>query len=919
MTRAFTAIAVLASLMTAGAPALARAQNEKLDSISSARSNDNRHRYKRGKPPATAPSQLVATMTEGVVTLKWSDVEGATGFLIYRSTNDVWSARPIAVTHRTYYRDRIRRGRTYGYKVAAINLWGVGPMSDPVTVTPLTAPAAPANLTATAGNGIVTLSWNPVAGATSYNVYRGTAPGAQSPTPIAKGITMWAFLDKGLTNGKKYFYKVTAVGSGGESARSNEVSATPVAPTVGAPVATASAGNATVTVSWGAITGAATYNVYRATIAGGQGNTPLATGITGTSFTDTGLINGTTYFYKVTAVGAGGESARSNEVSATPVAPALAAPVASATPGNTTVTVSWGAVPGATTYTIYRATTSGGQGNTPLVTGVTGTSFSNTGLTNGLTYFYQVMAVGGSAQSARSAEVSATPVGGTPSASPLLQSFRFLRQATWGPKPSDIAALTFTTPAERDQRFNAFITSQLNAPMSVYPDTLFDESLEVAQEHFMGLTVTGEDQLRQRMAWALHKIWVVSAVEVSNVRGIVTYHRLLLNNAFGNYRDLMRTITLNPAMGRYLNMLNNQSQAKTGFPANENYARELMQLFTLGLVQLNPDGTPTDSLNPVPTYNEDDVKALARMLTGWTFGDGNASTVPTGGGATNYGVPMEAVVTSGSAVPWHDVTAKTFLGENISAGGTARGELDQALDIIFNQPTLAPFVSKQLIQQLVTSNPSPAYVAAVTAVFNDNGAGIKGDLAAVVRAILMHPEALASTDANTMSGKLAEPVLYISSIMRALNATVSDTPSNTMRAEAMGQRVFYPPSVFSYFAPSFRVRGTSNGAGAPLFGPEFQGLTTVTALERANFVSDLLAGRFGTAVTFDNTPFTSRAGNAAALVDFCADTFMGGRISAAMRSAIITAVNASPAANLTDRANTAIYLTLTAAQAQVDR
>jgi uncharacterized protein (DUF1800 family) len=277
---------------------------------------------------------------------------------------------------------------------------------------------------------------------------------------------------------------------------------------------------------------------------------------------------------------------------------------------------------------------------------------------------------------------------------------------------------------------------------------------------------------------------------------------------------------------------------------------------------------------------------------------------------------MEAVAASAG---WHDTTAKTFLGQPFGAGVPAVDELNHALDVIFQQPTLPAFVSRQLIQQLVTSNPSPAYVQAVSAVFMNNGGGVRGDLAAVVRAILTHPEALASSNPVTTGGKLAEPVLYVTSIMRAFNATVSDHPFMTDRSEVMGQRVFYPPSVFSYFSPGYRVRGTDDGSGVPLLGPEFQGLTSVTALERANFVSDLLAGRYGTNVTIDYSPFTSKASDAAALVDFCAEVFMGSRISTEMRNAIITAVNASAATSLTDRANTAIYLTLTAAQAQVDR
>ncbi len=177
----------------------------------------------------------------------------------------------------------------------------------------------------------------------------------------------------------------------------------------------------------------------------------------------------------------------------------------------------------------------------------------------------------------------------------------------------------------------------------------------------MAFAMTGQDQLRQRMAWALHKIWVVSAVEVNNTSAILTYHDLLSSGAFGNYRDLMRNITLNPAMGRYLNMLNNRAESVTGVPANENYARELMQLFTLGTARLSANGTPlVDGTGaPIPTYTEADVKALARLLTGWTFGDGDPNTIPTGGRPENWRVPMEAVAR------FHDVTAKTFLGQRL--------------------------------------------------------------------------------------------------------------------------------------------------------------------------------------------------------------------------------------------------------------
>jgi uncharacterized protein (DUF1800 family) len=203
----------------------------------------------------------------------------------------------------------------------------------------------------------------------------------------------------------------------------------------------------------------------------------------------------------------------------------------------------------------------------------------------------------------------------------------------------------------------------------------------------------------------------------------------------------------------------------------------------------------------------------------------------------------------------------------------------------------------------------------VAAVFNDNGGGVRGDLTAVVTAILTHPEASLST---TTSGKLSEPALFVVSQLRALNASVTDHPFMSDKSEAMGQKVLYPGSVFSYYSPGYRVRGTT-GAGGPLGGPEFQILTAVTALERANFVGALVGGQFGADVAIDYTPFTSRAADAVALVDYCSLLFMGGRLSTEARLEIINAVRTSSSTQPTERVRTALYLVLTAAQSQVDR
>jgi uncharacterized protein (DUF1800 family) len=587
----------------------------------------------------------------------------------------------------------------------------------------------------------------------------------------------------------------------------------------------------------------------------------------------------------------------------TAVVPAVPTGV-TATAGNGNITLAWTLVAGATAYHIYRGTAP--NPTVQVFAGLLGSPLFDAGLTNGTTYYYRVTAINADGESAKSSEVSNSPV--APPAPPdpaTVAAYRFLRQSTWGARPGDVDHL-------KSVGIGAFLTEQFSSPPSTYPDTLFAKSIEDSQERFMELALTGPDQLRQRVAWALHKIMVVSANEIASAPGIVTYHRLFLNGAFGNYRDLMRDVTLNPAMGRYLNLLNNKSQAVTGVLPNENYARELMQLFTIGIPKIDKRGLPI-AVPPgtSPTaYTEQDVKELARIFTGWTFGDGNPATIPTRAGSENYKVPMEAVAN------YHDKGEKVFLGQTFPAGQTAKQDLDQALDLLFNNSNLGPFVSRQLIQQLVTSNPSPAYVADVAAVFsNDDGDGVRGDLAAVVRAILTHPEA---GQATANSGKLSEPALFVASVLRGLSAVVTDHPFMSDKAEAMGQKVLYPGSVFSYFSPGYKVRGTS-GPGGPLGGPEFQILTSVTALERANFVASLIGGFFGTNVTIDYTPFTNRAPDAVALVDYCSLLFMGGRMSEEARLEIINAVRASSTTNMTERVRTALYLTLTAGPFQVDR
>lgn len=849
-----------------------------------------------------APASLTATAGNARAVLAWAPVGNAVRYRIFRAVNGVWDPLPIASTAGLHFTNwRLANGTRYAYRVAAYNRGGLGPPSAEAHAIPF---GPPGGLTAAAGDRRVTLGWQASPGATAYAVYRGTSWEKSTFVRVATDVTAPSYLDGGLVNRTKYYYRVSALAQGIESGLSSAVSARPLPPppATGPAGLTAAPGNARVALTWAPVETATSYRVYR----GVDGAFDAVATVRTSTFTNHHLTNDTTYGYYVTARNDGGEGPRSATVTATPLGAPAAPATASAVAGDGEVAVTWAPVPTAATYSVFRGTAPGRYGRTPIATGVTAPPFVDRGLENGPTLYYVIVAINIGGTSPRSPEASATPEGPPGEVDPeSTAAFRFLRQATWGPRPGDIEQIRAVGRAQ-------FLAEQFAAPPSVYPATLFDQPIEMAQEHFMHLALTGPDQLRQRTAWALHKIWVVSATEVNSAPAIVGYHQLLLDRAFGNYRDLMKALTLNPAMGRYLNMLNNRSQQVTGVPANENYARELMQLFTIGTTTIEADGRPRVGGDgaPIPAYSQDDVQALARILTGWTFGDGDPATAPGHRRQKNYRSPMEAVEAD------HDARTKVFLGETFPAGDTAAQDLDHALDVLFNHPNVGPFIAGQLIRQLVLSNPSPAYVRDVASVFADNGAGVRGDLAAVVRAVLSHPEAGV---ASASGGKLSEPVLLITSLMRALGATVTNHPFMSDWAEEMGQKVFYPPSVFSYFPSGYRVRGTAAPGGPPLVGPEFQGLTGITALTRANFIGQLLGGWFGKSVAVDYAPFTSRARDAAALTDYCNEVFMGGRMSAAERAEIVSAVRATRVTSPMERVRTALYLTLAMAQTQVDR
>jgi uncharacterized protein (DUF1800 family) len=498
---------------------------------------------------------------------------------------------------------------------------------------------------------------------------------------------------------------------------------------------------------------------------------------------------------------------------------------------------------------------------------------------------------------------------------------RFLEQSTLGPTPALVAQV-------QQIGFPEFLTSQFAISGSTYPDPASTvTSLLPTQQVLFTNALSNPDQLRQRVALALSEIWVTSGFTVPP-QGMAPYMRLLLQDAFVNYRTLMNDVTLSPAMGRYLDMVDND-KPPSGQHANENYARELMQLFTIGLDKLNEDGTLQldSSGNPIPTYTQADVDAFALAYTGWTY--------PTQAGATLE--KHNPAYWIGAMVPFesnHDTTAKTLLPVNgaattLPAGQTAEEDLSGALDNIFAQPSLPPFVSKQLIQHLVTSNPSSAYVKRVADVFSSGtfsgagvtlGSGQRGDMQAVIAAILLDTEARRGdvpATTNATDGHLREPILFIANVLRAFGAT-SDGLAPANSASSMSEPVMDSPSVFNFFPPDYNIPGTN------LLGPEFDLQTTATTLVRANFVNSFVYGSIGSGTTVNFTTYANLATNPNAtgqLLDSLNALLLHNAMTSDVRASILTAVNAVPAGATQNllRAEAAIYLILSSSQYQVEQ
>ncbi|OGB00482.1 MAG: hypothetical protein A3E25_14795 [Burkholderiales bacterium RIFCSPHIGHO2_12_FULL_69_20] len=518
---------------------------------------------------------------------------------------------------------------------------------------------------------------------------------------------------------------------------------------------------------------------------------------------------------------------------------------------------------------------------------------------------------------------------------------RFLLQASFGPTPASVNALV-------NKPYGTWLTEQM--ALAYQPDyvtavqTQYDRGDAYRPkgasyapgwvgQTFWATAAQAPDQLRKRVAFALHQIFMVSQADSSlwgQARAYAAYHDLLNQHAFGNYRALLQDMALSPAMGIYLSHLRNRKEdTATGRMPDENFAREIMQLFSIGLHELNTDGSPRLDANgnPIETYTNADVMALAKVFTGWSwaFADNELTESKFRWGSPDYSAAADQridVLPMKAYPGQHSTAAKAlFTGKpwatTIAANGTAQADLKQALDALFNHPNVGPFIARQLIQRLVTSQPSPAYVARVAGVFNNNGSGVRGDLAAVVRTMLLDAEARNAPPAGF--GKLREPVLRVAHWLRALGA--QSTSGQFQMATVLGnvgQRALYAPSVFGYYRPGYVPPNTAF-AGSKATAPEFQIVNESTVAAWIN-TAEAMAGNglgwTGSAadVVVDHAALGALAdsGHLGALVDHLNLLLLGGRMSAPLRQAILdTAGSVSAGTTATaNRARAAVFLTL---------
>jgi uncharacterized protein (DUF1800 family) len=553
-------------------------------------------------------------------------------------------------------------------------------------------------------------------------------------------------------------------------------------------------------------------------------------------------------------------------------------------------------------------------------------------------------------------DAPAAPVAPVEQPASRAEAARFLTQSTFGPNDAQLDRVMSIG-------YSAWIDEQLALPLVSHRASweAVDAAIKAADpaggagqdqvlHSFWKRALSGNDQLRQRVAYALSQIMVISMQDGTvgdNPRAVAAWLDMLGEKGFGNYRDLLESVSLHPMMGVYLSHLRNQkADPRTGRVPDENYAREVMQLFSIGLIELNQDGSQRSSAGMLlETYTPADISGLAKVFTGWSWScpDWPANGCFFSGAVNGVSDPDRAFKPMQGYAQYHSTESKAFLGMAIPVQATASpaDSLRAALDALHRHPNVGPFIGKQLIQRLVTSNPSGAYVQAVAAAFADNGAGVRGDMKAVIKAILLHPQARQASDT---AGKVREPVLRLSALLRAF-PYASDTGEyrigNTDNpATALGQTPLRAPSVFNFYRPGYVPPGTA-AAARNLAVPEMQIVHETTAAGYVNYIRDTIANGAGSTVNVSGTSrrdiqpdFSAEIGLAdqpSSLVDRVADKLLAGAMPAALKAEIQgaiekiviptpTAANAAQvAAARRTRVNAALFLAMVSPEFQVQK
>ena len=860
-------LAVVAALLVLAQPVVAA-------DTSSCTTCKPRVSYFTAKPTSVLPG--------GVSKLSW-----ATKYATSCTASGGWSGpRPTSGTESTG-----ALAATTSYTLTCIGDGGSLSQTRTVTVSypapTLTLTASP--LSVTTGEASM-LSWS------STNATSCVASGGWSGTKSTSGTESTGALAATTT------FTLACTGSGGTISQSVTVTANP--PPMPALLLTANplslAPGGMSTLAWSST------NAASCTASGGW------TGVRETSGSEsTAPLQATTTF-TLECAGDGGTVSRSVTIT-----------VAENPPPAITLTASpLSVAPGATTTLTWRADNATDCTAHDAWTGTKATSGSETTSALGGTSSFSLECTGPGGSAWETVTVTVVP---STSAITRTEAFRFLNQASFGPTESSVAELiALGDPASAYERW---IDGQLALPPSLQlPATQAVNALNpsnprlvanMRRSKWFDHAINGPDQLRLRVSFALSEIFVVS--EYGPLwrlpLAVAGYNDMLVQHAFGNFRDLLEAVTLHPAMGMYLSMLGNQTPDVTmNIRADENYARELMQLFSIGLVQLNPDGTEKldGDGQPIPTYDQATIENFARIFTGWSYAGG---TTFTSAKRTNENqvVPMQAYPEQ------HDTGPKTLLSypgatkTSIPPGQTPEQDLADALDNVFNHPNVGPFIAKQLIKRLVTSNPSPAYVGRVAAKFNDDGTGRRGSLAAVVKAILLDPDARRAPSVDA-EGKLKEPLLRMVQFLRTYEAKAANGEYRFDDVDQVtGQGPLLAPSVFNFFSPAYAPPGEIADRG--LVAPELEIVTEYRATTFANYLFDQVVLRNSSVtglgqsiVVIDISDETMLAGDAAALVNQVADKLLGGQMSAELRSEATAAVGRVAATKPADRVEEVLFL-----------